>query len=59
MFVNIAVGSATVVTSARNLIINSKMEDKKNAVGLYSYSRLNNEMNLVLGFARKLQHHHL
>jgi hypothetical protein len=53
-YVNIAVGTTTLVTSALNLFINNKIKDKKSTVGLYSYQGLNNEMNLGLSFARKL-----
>lgn len=52
-YLNIAMGTTTIVTSALNLFLNNK-KDKKNAVGLYSYPGMNNEMNLGFTFARKL-----
>lgn len=53
-YINIAMGTTTMVTSALNLYINSKIKDKKNTVGLYSYPGLNNDMNLGVSFARRL-----
>lgn len=53
-YINIALGTTTMVTSALNLYINSKIKDKKNTVGLYSYPGLNNDMNLGVSFARRL-----
>lgn len=53
-YINIGMGTTTMVTSALNLIINSKMKDKRNAVALYSYPGLNSDMNLGLSFARRL-----
>jgi hypothetical protein len=53
-YINIAVGTTTMVTSALNLIINNKIKNKKSAVGLYSYPGLNNEMNMGLTLARRL-----
>jgi hypothetical protein len=47
-------GTTTMLTSALNLIINSKIKDKRSALNLYSYQGLNNEMNLGLSFARRL-----
>jgi hypothetical protein len=53
-YVNIAMGTTTLVTSALNLYINGKIKNKKNTVGLYSYTCFNNDMNLGLSFARRL-----
>ena len=53
-YFNIGMGTTTMLTSALNLVINSKMKDKRTALNLYSYPGLNNEMNLGLSFARRL-----
>lgn len=53
-YVNIAAGSATMVTSALNLYLNRKLKDKRNAVNLYSYPGINQELNLGVSFVRSL-----
>lgn len=53
-YVNIAMGTTTLVTSALNLILASKVKDKKSTVGLYSYPGLNNEMNVGFTMSRRL-----
>jgi hypothetical protein len=53
-YINIAVGTTTMVTSAVNLILANKIKDKKSAVGLYSYPGLNNEMNIGFTMSRRL-----
>lgn len=53
-YINIAAGTTTILTSAFNLFINSKMKDKRNALGLYSYPGANNQMTAGLSFSRSL-----
>jgi hypothetical protein len=53
-YINIAMGTTTMVTSALNLYLNKKLKSNKNSVGLYSYPGLNNEMNLGVSLARRL-----
>lgn len=53
-YVNIAMGTTTMLTSALNLVLASKVKDKKSTVGLYSYPGLNNEMNVGFTVSRKL-----
>jgi hypothetical protein len=53
-YINIAMGTTTMVTSALNLYLNKKLKSKKNSVGLYSYPGLNNEMSLGVSLARRL-----
>ncbi|HYF29879.1 MAG TPA: hypothetical protein VD993_02060 [Chitinophagaceae bacterium] len=53
-YLNIAAGSATVITSALNLYINKNVKDKRNAFNLYSYPGMNQQLNLGLSFVRSL-----
>ena len=53
-YVNIAAGTATVLTSAFNLFINNKVKDKRNAFNLYSYPDVNNKLVTGLAFTRSL-----
>lgn len=53
-YLNIAVGSATIVTSALNLYLNKKVKDKRNAFNLYSYPGMNQELNMGVSFVRSL-----
>mgnify|MGYP003577230884 CR=1 FL=1 len=53
-YVNIAMGTTTIITSALNLAFQKKMKDKRNAFNLYSYPGLNNAMSMGLSFSRKI-----
>jgi hypothetical protein len=53
-YLNIAVGTTTMVTSTINLLLNKKLNSKNNSVGLYSYPGLNNEMNIGLTMSTRL-----
>jgi hypothetical protein len=53
-YVNIAVGTTTVLTSVFNLLLNNKLKDSRNAVSLYSYPDVNNKLTAGLSFRRNL-----
>ncbi len=53
-YLNMAVGTATIVTSALNLYLNSKIVDKRNAVGLYSAPGMNRSLSMGIAFSRSL-----
>ena len=53
-YLNIASGSATMITSAVNLFVNQKLNTKRNAFNLYSYPGMNQEMNMGVSFVRNL-----
>jgi len=53
-YLNIATGSATIVSSLINMGINKRAKNKKNAVSVYSYPGLNNKLSLGCSFAKTL-----
>ena len=53
-YLNIAAGTTTIITSAFNLFVNSKVKDKRNAFNLYSYPDQANKMVAGLSFSRSL-----
>ena len=53
-YFNVAAGTGTVITSAVNLLLNSKIKDKRNAFNLYSYPDASNKLVAGLAFSRSL-----
>lgn len=53
-YLNIAAGTATVLTSAVNLFVNRRIKDKRNVLNLYSYPYMNNKMAAGIMFTRNL-----
>ena len=53
-YVNIAMGSTTLLTSVLNLAMQKKNKDKRNAFNLYSYPNYTNEVTMGLSFTRKI-----
>lgn len=53
-YLNIAAGSATVFTSAFNLLLSKKLKGKRNALNLYSYPTGSQQMKAGLSFTRTL-----
>lgn len=53
-YVNIAMGTTTLITSALNLALHKKIRDKRSAVNLYSYPNYNNSLTMGMSFTRKI-----
>jgi hypothetical protein len=53
-YVNIALGTTTIITSTLNLLMNRKNSMKRNAVNLYSYPTYNNSLSMGLCFTRRI-----
>ncbi|HEX7847289.1 MAG TPA: hypothetical protein VF476_15925 [Chitinophagaceae bacterium] len=53
-YANIAVGTATVVSSIINLAMHKKNPDRRSAFGLYSYPNSNNSLTMGLSFNRRI-----
>jgi len=53
-YVNIAMGTTTLITSALNLALQKKNKDKKNAFGLYSHPNYSNSVSMGMSFTRKI-----
>lgn len=53
-YVNIAMGTTTIVTSALNLVLQKKIKDKRNAFNLYSYPNYSSSVSMGLSFTRKI-----
>jgi hypothetical protein len=53
-YINIAMGTSTIVTSTLNLIMNKKNKDRRNAFNLYSYPDNSNTLTMGLSFTRKI-----
>lgn len=53
-YVNIAMGTTTIVTSALNLALRKKIKDKRNAFNLYSYPNYCSSVSMGLSFTRKI-----
>ena len=53
-YINIATGTATLITSALNLRMNRDTKDRKNLVNLYSHPGVYHELTMGLTFSRRL-----
>ena len=53
-YVNIAMGTTTIITSALNLALQKRIKDKRNAFNLYSYPNYNNSVTMGIFFMRKI-----
>lgn len=53
-YVNIAMGTTTLITSAFNLALQKKIKDKRNAFNLYSHPNYSNSVSMGLLFTRKI-----
>lgn len=53
-YVNIAVGTSTLVTSIINLAVNAKKRDKRNTFNLYSYPDQTNSLAMGFSFTRRM-----
>jgi hypothetical protein len=53
-YVNIALGTTTIITSTLNLVMNRKNNVKRNAVNLYSYPGHNNALSMGFCFTRRI-----
>jgi hypothetical protein len=53
-YINIAAGTATLITSTINFTINRKLRSGKNCVQLYSYPGVNDKLNIGLVLARHI-----
>jgi len=53
-YINIALGTTTIITSALNLAMNKKMRDKRNAFNLYSNPDYTNTLSMGLSFTRRI-----
>jgi hypothetical protein len=51
-YLNIATGTATIVSSLINMGINKKAKNKKSAVNFYSYPNFNNKLTVGFSFAK-------
>jgi hypothetical protein len=51
-YINIAMGTTTILTSAFNLLVNRK--ERKSSIGLYSYPGVNNNLNMGLSFSKRI-----
>ena len=52
-YANIALGSATILTSAYNLFLNKKVKKKTTALGLFGYPNQNNSIAMGLSISKK------
>ena len=53
-YINIAMGTTTLLTSALNLALQKKIKEKRNAFNLYSYPDYSNSLSMGLSFTRKI-----
>ena len=53
-YVNIAMGTTTIITSALNLALQKKMNCKKNALSFYSQPNYSNTASMGFSFTRKI-----
>lgn len=53
-YVNIALGTTTIITSTLNLILNRKKSAKRNAINLYSDPGYNKSLSMGLCFTRRI-----
>lgn len=53
-YVNIAMGTTTIITSVINLVMQKKNKDKRSSFNLYSYPNYTNEVSMGLSFTRKI-----
>jgi hypothetical protein len=53
-YVNIAMGTTTIITSAWNLLSRRKNKNKENNIGLYSYPTINNSVVMGFTFTKKI-----
>ena len=53
-YVNIAMGTTTIITSALNLALQKKMNCKKNALSFYSQPNYSNTVSMGFSFTRKI-----
>jgi hypothetical protein len=53
-YMNIALGTTTVVTSALNLLMNKKKKDTRNTFNMYSYPNYASSLSMGLTFTRKI-----
>jgi hypothetical protein len=53
-YINIALGSTTIISSALNMVINKKAKEKRNAFNLYSTPNYANSVTMGLSFRRSL-----
>jgi hypothetical protein len=53
-YLNIATGTATIVSSLINMSINKKLKNKKSAVNFYSYPNFNNKLSVGFCFAKAI-----
>ena len=53
-YLNIAMGTTTVVSSVMRLVMNKKLKDSRNTFNLYSYPNANNALNVGLTVTRRI-----
>ena len=53
-YANIIAGTATLITSSLNLLLNKNKEESKNNISFYGVPSVNNEMSLGLSLVRRL-----
>ena len=53
-YVNIAMGTTTLITSALNLALQKKIKDKRNAFNLYSHPDYSNSISMGMSFTRRI-----
>ena len=53
-YINIAMGTTIIVTSALNLALQKKIRDKRTCISLYSYPDYSNSVSMGLSFTRKI-----
>jgi len=53
-YLNIAMGTTTVVSSVMRLVMNKKLKDSRNTFNLYSYPNANNTLNVGLTVTRRI-----
>jgi hypothetical protein len=53
-YVNIALGTTTMISSALNLLLNKKNVESRNAINLYSYPNESNSVTMGLSLTRKI-----
>jgi hypothetical protein len=53
-YVNIAMGTTTLITSALNLALQKKIKDKRNAFNLYSHPNYSNSISMGMSFTRRI-----
>ncbi|MGZ5221114.1 MAG: hypothetical protein ACXWC7_13590 [Chitinophagaceae bacterium] len=53
-YINIAMGTTTIITSALNLVLQKKIQDKRTTLNLYSHPNYNSSVSMGLSFTRKI-----